>query len=120
MSARTVRTALFATTFALCLACAGAIDAVAPEPPVPPPAGATPSSFNTKIDNGTSSTTIGYDTEDKPVDVFKHYKKALSDDGWSVSAERGDGAGVLTATKDGGSFVVTIEEGSFETVWTKP
>jgi len=114
----TLRATLLATTLALCLACAGALDAMAPEPPVPPPDGATTTSVNMSTDNGQGTTTIGYVTDAKPVDVFKHYKQALTDDGWSVSAERKGDGGELTGTKGDDRFVVKIEQGSFETVWT--
>ena len=114
-----IRSSFLAGGVALCLACAGALDAVAPEPPVPPPADATTTSVNTSFNNGTSSTTIGYDTDAKPADVIKHYKRALGDADWKVKAKRTDGGGTLTATKDPETFVVTVQPGSFETVWTK-
>jgi hypothetical protein len=121
MTARGSLRALFlATAVSVCLACAGVLDAVAPEPPVPAPEGAMTTGVNTSVQNGSSTTTIGYDTDAKAVDVFKHYKKALTDDGWSMSSERSGGVGVLKATRDDETFVVTIEEGSFETVWTVP
>jgi len=115
----TLRTLFLAAGVAVCLACAGALDAVAPEPPVPPPAGSTTTSVNASVENGTSTTTMSYDTDAKPGDVARHYKDALSADGWSVSSERTGDQGELTGTKGSETFVVTIEQGSFETAWTK-
>ena len=63
MTRRSVRSAVFATVVAFSLACAGAMEAVAPEPPVAPPTGSTTTSVNTNYNNGTGTTTMGYDTE---------------------------------------------------------
>jgi len=115
---RTLRATLLATGFALSLACGGALDAIAPEPPVPAPEGSTTTSVNTAVNNGVGTTTMDYTTDEKPGTVFKHYKGELTDDGWEVSAQKTDGGGILTANKDGDTFTVTIGEGEFQTVWT--
>jgi hypothetical protein len=113
-----LRSALLGSLVAVMLACSGALEAIAPEPLVPPPAGSTTTSVNVGTHNGVSTTTIAYDTDAKPSEVSKHYKERLDEEGWKVSSQRDGDRGVLTATKGDETFTVTIERGSFTTVWT--